>query len=38
VYCAGTLVAGAQNPYRVFIENALDHPYKIADAVEAEDA
>lgn len=33
VHCAGTIVAGIQNPYRVFIENALDHPQKIADAM-----
>lgn len=36
VFCAGTIVAGIQRPYRVFIENALDHPKKIADAMYGE--
>lgn len=35
VYCCGTLIAGDQNPYRVFIENAQHHPGVVADAVEA---
>ena len=36
IFCAGTIVAGDQNPYRVFIENALHHPKLIADAIDAE--
>lgn len=36
VYCCGTIVAGNQNPYRVFVENAHHHPPSIADAICAE--
>lgn len=36
VFCAGTIVAGDQNPYRVFIENALHHPQTIADTLDRE--
>ncbi|QDU59669.1 Ferredoxin--NADP reductase [Planctomycetes bacterium Pan216] len=31
IHCAGTIVGGAQNPYRVFIENALHHGAAIAN-------
>lgn len=34
VYACGTIVAGNQDPYRVFIENAHHHPIRIADAIE----
>lgn len=34
VYCCGTIVAGNQNPYRIFIENAQSHPLRVADAIE----
>lgn len=34
VYFTGTIVAGDQNPYRVFIENAQHHPKVVADAIE----
>ena len=36
IFCAGTIIAGDQNPYRVFIENALHHPRLIADAIDSE--
>lgn len=33
VYFTGTIIAGDQNPYRVFIENAQHHPKIVADAI-----
>jgi len=36
VFCVGTIIAGDQNPYRVFIENALHHPKLVADTLDRE--